>query len=80
MEIAEGIAGALRTTEGNGVPMAFLKMRASAAHEFGHALGIEGHSRNPADLMSLYYGNGTVSPSDAATIRYLYHLTPDLIP
>jgi predicted Zn-dependent protease len=55
-------------------------MRASAAHEFGHALGIEGHSTNPNDLMSIYYGHGVVSANDAATIRYLYHLTPDLIP
>ncbi|HEY9868974.1 MAG TPA: matrixin family metalloprotease [Candidatus Obscuribacterales bacterium] len=70
----------LRTTEANGVPMPFAKMRAAAAHEFGHALGIEGHSTNPNDLMSLYYGQGVISANDAATIRYLYHLTPDLIP
>lgn len=70
----------LRTTEASGAPMSLQKLRASAGHEFGHALGIEQHSRNPVDLMSLYYGNGTISPSDAATIRYLYHLTPDLIP
>lgn len=70
----------LRTTEGNGAPMPLNKMRASAAHEFGHALGIANHSRNPADLMSLYYGYGVVSANDAATMRYLYHLPPDLIP
>lgn len=70
----------LRTTEGNGQPMPLGKMKASAAHEFGHAMGIEEHSTNPNDLMSLYYGHGVISPSDAATIRYLYHLTPDLIP
>jgi len=70
----------LRTTEANGVSMPFAKMKAAAAHEFGHALGIEGHSTNPNDLMSLYYGQGTISPNDASTIRYLYHLTPDLIP
>lgn len=70
----------LRTTEGQGQAMPFVKMKASAAHEFGHALGIEEHSTNPNDLMSLYYGHGVISPNDAATIRYLYHLTPDLIP
>lgn len=70
----------LRTTEGSGNPMPFGKMKASAAHEFGHALGIQGHSANPTDLMSVYYGHGAISPNDAATIRYLYHLTPDFIP
>ena len=70
----------LRTTEANGVTMPFMKMKASAAHEFGHALGIEGHSPYPSDLMSVYYGRGAISTNDAATIRYLYHMTPDLIP
>ncbi len=70
----------LRTTESNGLPMPFAKMKAAAAHEFGHALGIEGHSLNPGDLMSIYYGNGNVSINDAKTIRYLYSTKPDLIP
>jgi len=70
----------LRTTESSGNPMPFAKMKASAAHEFGHALGIEGHSANPNDLMSVYYGHGVISPNDAATIRYLYHTSPDYIP
>lgn len=70
----------LRTTDGRGNPMPLLKMKASAAHEFGHALGIEGHSGNPVDLMSVYYGRGVISANDAATIRHLYRLTPDLIP
>lgn len=70
----------LRTTESNGISMPFAKMKAAAAHEFGHALGIEGHSSFATDLMSVYYGRGAISPNDAATIRYLYHLTPDLIP
>jgi hypothetical protein len=70
----------LRTTDSSGNPMPISKMKAAAAHEFGHALGIEGHSTNPNDLMSVYYGHGVISGNDAATIRYLYHLTPDLIP
>lgn len=70
----------LRCTDKAGNPIAIPKMQAAAAHEMGHALGIEGHSPNSGDLMSIYYGNGTVSSGDAATIRYLYGLTPDLVP
>lgn len=70
----------LRTTEGQGQPMPLGKMKSSATHEFGHALGIEGHSSNAGDLMSMYYGRGVISPNDAATLRYLYRLQPDLIP
>jgi len=70
----------LRTTDSVGRPMPVARMKASAAHEFGHALGIEGHSTNPADLMSIYYGDGSISRNDAATIRYLYHIVPELVP
>ncbi|HEY9681765.1 MAG TPA: matrixin family metalloprotease [Oculatellaceae cyanobacterium] len=70
----------LRTTDSAGNPMSLERMKASAAHEFGHALGIEGHSTNSNDLMSVYYGRGVVSQGDAATIRYLYHLQPELVP
>ena len=70
----------LRTTDGLGQSMPLGKMKAAASHEFGHALGIEGHSTNNQDLMSIYYGRGVISQNDADTLRYLYHLTPDLIP
>ncbi len=70
----------LRTTNQRGEPRTIEQMKAAAAHEFGHVLGIEGHSNDPQDLMSLYYGRGVISPSDAATVRHLYHLTPDLVP
>jgi hypothetical protein len=70
----------LRTTDNQGQSMPLGKMKAAASHEFGHALGIEGHSTNNQDLMSIYYGRGTISQNDADTLRYLYHLTPDLIP
>jgi len=42
----------------------------------GHALGIEGHSTNANDLMSIYYGHGVVRLGSSA-LRYLYH-TPRL--
>ncbi|MBK9769440.1 MAG: matrixin family metalloprotease [Candidatus Obscuribacter sp.] len=61
------------------LPWTLGRMKAAATHEFGHALGIEGHSTNPQDLMSMYYGRGVISPNDAATLRYLYCLQPDLI-
>jgi predicted Zn-dependent protease len=70
----------LRTTDSNKNPMPLAKLKASAAHEMGHVLGIDGHSQNPNDLMSVYYGNGQISPNDAATIRYIYHHNPDLLP
>jgi hypothetical protein len=70
----------LRTAESDGTPIVLGKMKASAAHEFGHALGIDGHSPWSGDLMSIYYGRGVVSANDAATMRYLYKLHPDLMP
>lgn len=70
----------LRTTEADGTPIPLPKMKASAAHEFGHALGIDGHSPFAGDLMSIYYGRGVVSANDAATIRYLYRHNADLMP
>ncbi len=70
----------MRTTDSVGNSKSFAEMKAGAAHEFGHALGIDGHSANAGDLMSINYGYGIISNNDAATIRYLYHLTPDLIP
>ena len=73
----------LRTTDqvgANTLPMPPGKMVAAAAHEMGHVLGIDGHSPNRTDLMSIYYGNGVVSANDAASIRYIYHHNPDLTP
>jgi predicted Zn-dependent protease len=70
----------LRTTAADSSPIALDKMKASAAHEFGHALGIDGHSPYPTDLMSIYYGRGTVSANDAATVRHLYRHAADLMP
>lgn len=70
----------LRVIDKFGKPMSLPKMKASAAHEMGHCLGIEEHSLNPYDLMHVNYGRGVISPNDAATVKYLYKITPDLIP
>lgn len=70
----------LRTQEQDSTPISYGKMRASAAHEFGHALGIADHSPNRYDLMSVYYGSGVISPNDAATMRYLYRTVPYYMP
>lgn len=70
----------LRTTNQRGDALSLTQIKAAAAHEFGHALGIEGHSNNPQDLMSVFYGKGVISANDAVTIRHLYHTTPDLVP
>jgi predicted Zn-dependent protease len=73
----------LRTTDSGGInriPMPLNKLSAASAHEMGHVLGIDGHSKNRADLMSVYYGNGQISPNDAATIRYIYRSNPGLLP
>ncbi|MBX9689516.1 MAG: hypothetical protein K2X27_22595 [Candidatus Obscuribacterales bacterium] len=73
----------LRTTDLKGAQstsMPLPKIVAAAAHEMGHVLGIDQHSPNPADLMHVNYGNGVVSANDAATIRFIYHRNPDLLP
>lgn len=63
-----------------GGPIPLGKLVSASAHEMGHVLGIDGHSTNPVDLMCINYGRGVVSPNDAATIRYLYRINPDLVP
>lgn len=63
-----------------GPPIPLGKLVSASAHEFGHVLGIDGHSTNPVDLMCLNYGRGVVSANDAATIRFLYRSRPDVVP
>lgn len=73
----------LRTTDLTGaqsIPMPLNKLVSAAAHEMGHVLGIDGHSANRVDLMNVNYGAGVISGNDAASIRYLYHRNPDLVP
>src|SRR5262249_41787743 len=55
------------------------KMRAAAAHEFGHALGIKAHSPYREDLMYVDRIVEELSPADKATIRYLYRKTPSYV-
>jgi hypothetical protein len=48
------------------------KLQADAAHEFGHALGIKEHSPYRQDIMFVNRQVMFLSPSDKATIRWLY--------
>jgi len=50
------------------------------AHELGHVLGIGRHSSNREDVMFGYPTTYRPTRADRATIRLLYHTTPDLIP
>lgn len=49
------------------------RMYGAAAHEFGHALGIKAHSEKRQDIMFVDRVVTHLSPSDKATIRWLYH-------
>jgi predicted Zn-dependent protease len=49
-------------------------------HEVGHALGLLGHSSDPADLMHAQPTVTTPSFRDQATIQTLYHIPTDILP
>jgi tetratricopeptide (TPR) repeat protein len=62
----------------SGKPLSLPELRAVLMHEIGHALGLNGHSPNPGDVM---YGNTTfissnttqgLSKRDITTLRRLY--------
>lgn len=64
-----------------------LDLQATAAHEFGHALGIDGHSDDPADIMyptlhhTLLVGGlppptHAITPRDLQTLKACYPLLP----
>lgn len=51
-------------------------VKALSAHEFGHALGIDGHSTDPGDLMyPSVDGSTKVSPRDENTLAVDYHFS-----
>jgi predicted Zn-dependent protease len=55
------------------------RMRGASAHEFGHALGIKAHSPYRDDIMYADRVVNELSPSDKATLRFLYHKAPDYV-
>jgi predicted Zn-dependent protease len=55
------------------------RMYGAAAHEFGHALGIKAHSEKRQDIMFVDRVVTHLSPSDKATIRWLYHRQPQWV-
>ena len=57
-------------TEGKSVSLP--KLTRVAMHEFGHALGIWGHSPDPSDIMSLNENTSTVSQADVNTLVFAY--------
>lgn len=48
------------------------RLQADTAHEFGHALGIKEHSPYRQDIMCVNRQTLMLSPSDKATMRWLY--------
>ena len=55
------------------------RMYGASAHEFGHALGIKAHSDKRQDIMFRDRIVNHLSPSDKATIRFLYHSKPQWV-
>jgi predicted Zn-dependent protease len=52
-----------------------IDIRSVAAHEFGHALGIGGHSQNPDDMMYPNFVSNVplqITPSDLNTVKTAY--------
>jgi predicted Zn-dependent protease len=64
-----------------GEPLNNTMLLQTITHELGHALGIQGHSPNPKDLM--YWSTspqqtGMLTQTDVNTINALYQLKPDI--
>ncbi len=66
---------------GGQMPIPTEELKATVIHEFGHAIGIKGHSPYQGDLM--YYASNTnqsarLTTRDTNTIRLLYKLDADV--
>ena len=55
------------------LPMPLEDLQGVSAHEFGHALGINGHSANPGDLMyPVIDENRSITSRDLNTLKWAY--------
>jgi hypothetical protein len=59
-------------TDALGRPFTFAELRRIALHEFGHALGIAGHSPEGSDVMYFKTHNGTITERDRNTLTTAY--------
>jgi len=62
----------LAVFDASGVPVSLAKLKRVAMHEFGHALGIWGHSPNPKDIMSLDEHASSITDADVNTLLLAY--------
>ncbi len=71
----------LATSYPNGKPLGYNEIQGTAIHELGHALGVQGHSPYPEDVMFFsknpIQGN-TLTLRDKKTIQLLYQQKADI--